>query len=137
MKKRLILAGGGHVHALLLNQMKTDSRLQNLYDLQLISDSPDTLYSGMVTGYLHGVYELSEISIQVQKLCESLKIEFIQQKFQDTAALRYDVLSVNVGSALTANGIKPFAEFFKRINEINSSDKILYVAEESPESKWP
>ena len=57
----LVLAGGGHSHALLLRRwaMRPEKRPDGL--IILVSQSSTTLYSGMIPGLIAGRYSLDDI----------------------------------------------------------------------------
>ena len=108
--KRLVLAGAGHAHALVLRSLVQ----QPLAGVEVVVISPEPLapYSGMVPGWLAGVYRFDEIVIDFPPLVraagarwlrgeiESLDPVRRQLRLADGSMLGYDVLSLNVGSTL-------------------------------------
>ena len=110
-KKRsatLVLAGGGHTHALLLNKIKKSDFPE--CRLILISGVRFTPYSGMLPGVISGQYSVEQSHIDLKKLAEQSGCEFIEEqvsgldmdKQQVTTAsgqvISYDWLSINTGS---------------------------------------
>lgn len=112
--KKLLLAGAGHAHIGMLRRLSAGrlESVDNDIDICLVSDQPQTVYSGMLPGWMAGHYQLNDISIDIKSLCARASVRFIQQSIaQVTAAsnqvittsdesleLDYDVLSLNTGA---------------------------------------
>jgi pyridine nucleotide-disulfide oxidoreductase family protein len=108
--KRLVLAGAGHAHALLLLAMQRAP----LRDTEVLVISPQPLapYSGMVPGWLAGAYRFEEIAIDFLRLAATVgarwqagEIDAVDADHQrlrlaDGSELGYDLLSLNIGSTL-------------------------------------
>ncbi len=108
--KRLVLAGAGHAHALVLRAWVR----QPISGAEVVVISPEPLapYSGMVPGWLAGHYRFDEIAIDFPRLAaaagarwyqgeiRALDPERRQLRLSDGSTLDYDVLSLNVGSTL-------------------------------------
>jgi pyridine nucleotide-disulfide oxidoreductase family protein len=108
--KRLVLAGAGHAHALVLRALAR----QPLPGVEVVVISPEPLapYSGMVPGWLAGLYRFDEIVIDFPPLAaaagarwwqgeiHALDPERRQLWLTDGSTLDYDLLSLNVGSTL-------------------------------------
>jgi pyridine nucleotide-disulfide oxidoreductase family protein len=108
--KRLVLAGAGHAHALVLHQWAR----QPLAGVEVVVVSPEPLapYSGMVPGWLAGRYRFDEIVVDFPLLARAAGAHWLQGEIHaldaarkrvvlaDGAHLDYDVLSLNVGSTL-------------------------------------
>ena len=109
--RRLVLVGGGHAHAqLLLSLAKTP-----LPGVEVVMVSSQTLspYSGMIPGWLAGLYRFDQIVINFQSLSEAANVRWTQTdlvaldpdakrlQLSSGETLAYDVLSLNVGSTLT------------------------------------
>ena len=108
--KRLVLAGAGHAHALVLREFARRS----LPGVELVVLSPEPLapYSGMVPGWLAGRYRFEEIAIDFPPLVAAagarwqhgeiaaLDPERRELRLQDGGTLGYDLLSLNIGSTL-------------------------------------
>ena len=110
--KHLLLAGAGHAHIGLLRQLSNDISTEHLTDttVTLISAQPETIYSGMLPGWIAGHYELNEISIDIIALCSQAGVDFVQRPIikvnagscsvmtTDNECLDYDILSLNTGA---------------------------------------
>ena len=67
IKKDLVLLGAGHSNIEVLKKFGTKP-IDGLR-LTLISNSYFSTYSGMIPGYLQGIYDWNEINIDLVKLC--------------------------------------------------------------------
>lgn len=116
----LVLLGGGHAH------------IEVLYDLirhplsgvrvSLISNHPQTLYSGMVPGLLAGRYRFDQCQIDLQQLCQKAGAELILDQVESLepeqqlvvchahTPVHYDWLSINTGCITDLNGIPGAAQ---------------------------
>ena len=119
----LLLAGGGHSHALLLKRWAMRPQRRPQRAVLLVNRSSTALYSGMVPGLIAGLYRLEEVSIDLRALCDRAGVAFIAADIegvdlnqrtlllQGRPALGFSLLSLNVGavSRRTAEGtrIKP------------------------------
>ncbi len=112
----LLLAGGGHSHALVLRQwVMAPSRRPAGTLITLVSRASTALYSGMVPGLVAGLYQRSECAIDLRRLCGLAGVSFVQAEITGLdlgqrqlelagrAPLRFDSLSLDVG-ALTGEG---------------------------------
>ena len=111
-RRRIVLVGGGHAHALLLLQWAL--RPLPGIDLQLVSPEPVSLYSGMLPGWLAGRWREEDLQIDLQPLCraagarllvdEALALEPQARRLHLArgGTLPYDLLSINTGSTLNA-----------------------------------
>ncbi len=108
--KRLVLAGAGHAHALVLRDMARHP-LPGV-EVVVISPEPMAPYSGMVPGWLAGLYRFDEIVIDFPALVSVAGARWVQGEvhaldparrqltLSDGTELSYDLLSLNVGSTL-------------------------------------
>lgn len=149
--KKIILAGGGHGHInILKNLIKNPTKD---HEIILITDYKRQYYSGMLAGYIEGIYTEKEISFDVPKLCKMANVSYIEQKIinidkekqrvvTESEAYRYDYLSINLGSLSKLNFntdfkgvtlVKPILNVVKAKNEIinlskvNASPKITFI----------
>ena len=74
----LILAGGGHSHALLLKRWAMHPKRRPNRCILLINRHSTALYSGMVPGLIAGLYKRDEISIDLRQLCDRAGVAFIE-----------------------------------------------------------
>ena len=109
--KRLVLIGAGHAHAQVLKDWIT----LPVPGTELVIVSPAALapYSGMVPGWLAGIYRFDEICIDFAALASAAGAQLVidelaaldpnQRRVQlrGGASFGFDVLSLNVGSTLS------------------------------------
>ncbi len=108
MTRRLILAGGGHVH---MSAMKGLARFtESGHEVLLVGPDEYHYYSGMGPGLLGGMYRAEDIRFHVAKMVRDRGGRFVcgriariepdaQRVFlEDGSDFSYDVLSLNVGS---------------------------------------
>src|SRR6185295_6923184 len=115
----LVLAGGGHSHALALRML--GMRPIPGVRVTLVSDVSYAPYSGMLPGHVAGFYSWEEMHIDLRRLCAFAGVAFVlgQVAGMDLAErtihvagrppLRADVISLNVGSLPSLSGV-PGAE---------------------------
>jgi len=123
----IVLAGGGHSHALVLRRwaMQPCKRPSEL--ITLVSRTSTALYSGMVPGLIAGVYQHNQVALDLRRLADQAGVALVvaeitgldlqkqQLQLDQHPALPYEHLSLNLGavtpttSALTAElvPIKP------------------------------
>lgn len=117
---RLVLLGGGHSHVEVLLQAP---RLGIAADIVLVEPHPALPYTGMVPGFIAGLYRLSDILIDLASLCTRAGAQFKRARAtsidprskrvecDDGTSIAYDMLSIDVGSALdlSVRGAAPHA----------------------------
>ncbi len=108
MKKRLVLAGGGHAHMLTLAHL--EEFIEKEHDVTVIGPSEYHYYSGMGPGMLGGTYQPQEIRFATRHLVEKkggsfklgnvVKIDAAGRSIHldSGETIPYDVLSCNLGS---------------------------------------
>ena len=133
--KRILLIGAGHAHLAVLRNLAKEP----LYGarITLLTPYERQIYSGMLPGLVAGHYRLEDICIDVERLAARAYAEFAAgevaalelgqraAKLRDGAELRYDLVSVNVGSAVDAPfggrqygaPVKPFELFLTRLSD--------------------
>ncbi len=140
----LVLIGGGHSHLSVIMELSKKPLKGNR--ITLISNEIDTPYSGMIPGFIEGIYSWRESHIDLYKLCIKLNIRFIHAEVTKISAikkeiylkgrpkLKFDVLSINSGIESNYKGIegaqrncvpvKPISKlannFLKEIKNFNS-----------------
>ncbi|MFT5693517.1 MAG: selenide,water dikinase, partial [Oceanicoccus sp.] len=104
----LVLVGGGHSHLAVVKHFAMNP-IAGLR-ITMISRDVHTPYSGMLPGLIAGHYELDEAHIDLRRLCERANVRLFhsvvtnidlstkQVICDNRAAVRYDWLSINVGS---------------------------------------
>lgn len=107
---RLLLAGGGHAHAIALRAWAT--RRPPGAAITLVAPSRWAPYSGMVPGWLAGTYRYSQIHLDLAALCAQAGARFVlgtvagidaaagTLQLVDGQVLTSDRLSLNLGSTL-------------------------------------
>ena len=103
-KKDLILIGAGHANIEVIKYLGR-LKLQGLR-ITLVSKNFYTTYSGMVPGYIEGIYSWDEINIDLIKLsyqyniniivAEAINISAKEKKIylKDRAPMKFDFLSI-------------------------------------------
>ena len=106
----LVLAGGGHSHALLLKRWAMRPHRRPKGRIVLINRHGSALYSGMVPALIAGIDRHDDVEIDLRQLCDRAGVALIQaeisgldvqrQQLQLTnrPALTYGLLSLNVGA---------------------------------------
>jgi len=130
---RLVLLGGGHAHALVLLNFR--NFISEQLDVTLVNAGPVHTYSGMVPGVIAGHYAAQDAQIDLARLARGVGVELVQGRvvrldpdakeieLAGGATLRYDVVSLNLGSipdgvVEPAIAVKPFDGFFTRWREL-------------------
>jgi len=118
--KRLILLGGGHAHLRVLAELARQPLRQ--WEVLLLTPRPTQIYSGMLPGWVAGHYFLDECTIELQRLAsaagaslvldEAVALDADARTLQarSSGPYRYDVLSIDVGSAPGAGDLAGAAE---------------------------
>ncbi len=78
MRKRLLIAGGGHAHILTLAHL--DEFVDKGFEVTVIGPDTHHYYSGMGPGMLGGTYRPEEIRFATQELVEKKGAVFLQAK---------------------------------------------------------
>lgn len=111
---QLLLAGGGHSHALLLRMWAMQPQRRPAGLISLINRRSTALYSGMVPGLIAGIYAPDEVAIDLRTLADRAGVALIIAEItgidrhkrllllQDRAPLPYDRLSLDVGAVSPA-----------------------------------
>jgi len=128
-KHHLVLAGGGHSHALLLRMwaMRPGRRPAGSL-ISLVSRHSSALYSGMVPGLVAGLYQPGECAMDLRRLCARAGVAFLLAEIngldlerqelllEGRPGLRFNRLSLDLG-AVTASDpggampVKPLEPF--------------------------
>ena len=103
---KVLLAGGGHGH---INVLKNLIKNPVDADFTLVTDFKRQYYSGMLPGFIEGIYTEDEISFNVPDLCKRAGVKYVEDKilsidqeakklYSENAAYDYDIISINLGS---------------------------------------
>ncbi|MFB2970855.1 FAD-dependent oxidoreductase [Aerosakkonema sp. BLCC-F183] len=140
-QQKLVLIGGGHSHAIAL-QLFGIKPLPNVR-ITLISEAPDTPYSGMLPGHVAGFYTHAECFIDLRSLTKFARAEFIcdrainldlknnQVICANSQPVSFDLLSIDIGSTPAtisvpganeyAIAVKPIPKFLQQWNRVIES----------------
>lgn len=137
----LVLIGGGHSHAIALKQlgMKPIPGVR----VTLITDVTQTPYSGMLPGYIAGLYSFDECHIDLRPLSQFAQTRMIVDRAMgldlehnrvicaNRPPLRFDILSIDIGSTPTTVTIpgatehtipvKPISQLIKYWNQVQET----------------
>ena len=111
----LVLAGGGHSHALVLRRwaMQPSKRPSNL--ITLVSRTSTALYSGMVPGLIAGIYQRAQVAVDLRDLTDQAGVALVvaeitgldlrnqQLHLDQRPSLPYEHLSLNLGAETSTN----------------------------------
>ncbi|NLM06887.1 MAG: FAD-dependent oxidoreductase [Tissierellia bacterium] len=106
--KKLILAGGGHGHINILKLLAKEPVAD--LEITLITNFGRQYYSGMLPGFIEGIYTEDKISFDVEELCREAGVTYVNDKIKEVDGERqlviteeakypYDFLSMNLGLA--------------------------------------
>jgi pyridine nucleotide-disulfide oxidoreductase family protein len=140
--RRLLLVGGGHAHLAVLDLLAR-SGAKDL-DVVLISPSPWQYYSGMLPGWIAGLYRLEECRIGLPALASRARVRFVQGavvgmdadrrqvRLSGSETLSYDILSLDVGSETDCSWLAELGDrliAIKPLHEFQSAwEKVLKAA---------
>ena len=134
----LILAGGGHSHALLLKSWAMRPERRPKHSITLVNRTSTALYSGMVPGLIAALYKRDELAIDLRQLCDRAGVAFVEAeitglnpqakclRLRDRPALHFDWLSLDVGSVSRPSAagipIKPLEASLAFLESENPAD---------------
>ena len=126
---QLLLAGGGHSHALLLRMwaMRPERRPKHCL-ISLVSRQSSAPYSGLVPGLVAGLYPRHACAIDLRRLCARAGVAFLLAEITGLdlerqelllagrPGLRFDRLSLNLGAVTASDpggamAVKPLEPF--------------------------
>ena len=112
--KQLVLAGGGHSHALVLRLWAMHPKRRPPGLITLVNRQSSALYSGMVPGLVAGLYRPEECTIDLMRLCALTGVTFVHAEITAVdlprqelvlagrPPLAWDLLSLDVGAEVGA-----------------------------------
>ena len=118
--KSIVLVGGGHTHALVLNALKK-APLENA-QVTVINPGATAPYSGMLPGFVAGHYTREELDIDLAALSQKVGATLIVGKavamttgartitLEDGRSLTYDLASVDVGITSKMDALPGFEQ---------------------------
>ena len=107
---QLVLAGGGHSHALLLRRWAMHPKQRPKGLITLVSRSSTTLYSGMVPGLIAGLHSYEQVAIDLRRLAAEAGVAFVAAEIKGVDTIHqslvlegrlplvYSQLSLDVGA---------------------------------------
>lgn len=106
--KKLILAGGGHGHINILKEL-IRKKISNL-EISLITEEWRQYYSGMLPGFLEGIYTEDDFSFDIKSLCDFAGVGYIKERIlcidadtkmvaTDKGVYDFDYISMNLGAS--------------------------------------
>jgi selenide,water dikinase len=116
----LVLAGGGHSHALVLRRWAMEPSKRPKQLITLVSRTSTALYSGMVPGLIAGIYEREQVAVDLRDLADQAGVALVvaeisgldllqqQLRLNQRPSLPYEHLSLNLG-AVTSSSPAPTA----------------------------
>ena len=138
IRKDLVLIGGGHSHAIALKQFGMNPMPG--VRLTLVTDVSHTPYSGMLPGYVAGLYDFDACHIDLRPLTQFAQVQMIvdraigldgvknQVLLQGHPPIAFNLLSIDIGSnpaALTVPGaaahaiaVKPISQFLSHWDQL-------------------
>ena len=141
LRFHLVLAGGGHTHALLLRRWLMQPRLRPAHTLvTLVSRQSTALYSGTLPALVAGLIAPEACAIDLRRLCALAGVSFLRAeivgldpvarelRLEGRPPLRFDRLSLDVG-AVTAGGasgqpVKPLEPFLAWLSTLMPASEL-------------
>lgn len=106
MQRRLLLIGAGHAHVGVLKSFAMNPVPG--VELVLVNPHTETLYSGMLPGFVAGLYKVEEIVLDAHALAaeagalfvrdEAVRVDGDTVHFRKRPPLSFDLLSIDIGS---------------------------------------
>lgn len=118
--KRLVLVGGGHAHLQVLKMLRT-THLKGV-EIVLVTPRRLQIYSGMLPGWIAGLYSLAHCQIDLDALTQVSGVELILDTvvgmdarrrcvaLTDGTHLEYDYLSLDIGSETDVSWLEAAGE---------------------------
>ena len=119
-RKSVVLIGGGHTHALVLNSLKAKA-LEHA-KVTVINPGKTAPYSGMLPGFVAGHYNRKQLDIDLQQLSDKAGAILVDGKatsmdtenkliyLEDGSRITYDLASVDVGITSHMKSLAGFAD---------------------------
>jgi len=109
----LVLLGAGHAHLFVLQQLlSTLQKTPDICKVTLISPQRWQFYSGMIPGWIEGIYSIDQCRINIKNLLLGSDIRFVELdavgidsdaqtiQLSDASSVHYDLLSIDIGSGV-------------------------------------
>jgi len=119
-QKRVVLIGGGHTHALVLEALKSNP----IHGMEVLVINPGKTapYSGMLPGFVAGHYTRNQLDINLDELCAAvgarllvgravaMELESKAVLLEDGSKIGFDIASVDVGITSRMTELEGFVE---------------------------
>jgi selenide, water dikinase len=137
--KRVVLVGAGNAHLVFVRRWRAQPMPG--VEVTLVNESPVVPYSAMVPAHIAGEYSRDEVTIDLARLCQAARVEFVAERvssidpagrrvlFADRLSLGYDVLSLGLGSLPTrpadapaddrSLNLRPLSELLRAIDRLD------------------
>jgi selenide,water dikinase len=111
-RQHLVLAGGGHTHALVLRLWAMQPQRRPQAWITLVNRHSTALYSGMVPGLVAGLHARDACAIDLRRLADQAGVNFVEAEITGLdlpgqelllagrPSLRFDWLSLDVGAVV-------------------------------------
>lgn len=145
----LVLAGGGHTHALVLRRWSMHPMQRPNAEISLVSINSYSYYTGMFPSHVAGETSLEDLTINLDALAKQANVKLIRAKIigidlserrlrlEGRQALSYGYLSLNVGSQSrsvfgpSVINLKPLSNLLSWIDceeKTNSPEANIFIA---------
>ncbi|HEY9648054.1 MAG TPA: selenide, water dikinase SelD, partial [Chroococcidiopsis sp.] len=127
--KDLVLIGGGHSHAIALKLFGMNP-LPGVR-ITLISDVDNTPYSGMLPGYIAGLYSFDDCHIDLRPLCQFAGVVMVRDRAigldleqrrvlcAEHPPIAFDLLSIDTGSTPATSTVPGAADYAVPVKPIS------------------
>jgi selenide,water dikinase len=144
LREHLVLAGGGHSHALVLRTWAMNPRRRPNAWITLVNRGSTALYSGMVPGLVAGLYERREAAIDLRRLADLAGVSFVEAEItavdlprqqlllEGRAGLRFDWLSLDVGAVVAGVTTHPESSPASQLLPVKPLEPFLQWCEATP-----
>ena len=105
-RPRIVFVGAGHASLIALNRLAPLTGA----DVTLVSAGPAAHYSGMVPGWIEGLYEMAGMTVPLAAFARRVGARFLDARLLgadaatvhlSTGELAYDILILNIGAVAT------------------------------------
>ena len=143
-KKILLLAGGGHAHVYILKQLQKKKLTD--YEVIMVSKSERQYYSGMIAGFLEGIYTEDQTFFDLPKICRESNVAFICDEIQSVdpvtkniitrsgKKIDFDIISFNTGSDVAYKNLPGVLENSLIVKPLQNFCKIRQICLDAPKT---
>jgi len=140
----LVLAGGGHSHALLLRRWAMQPKRRPHRPVILVSRHSTALYSGMVPGVIAGIYQRQHAAIDLRRLADRAGVALViaeitgvdraghRLELSQRPPLRFGLLSLDVGAETKPTGGMPIKPLEPALTFLAAEDQAIRSGDAAP-----